>query len=874
MQSPARLYLLVLVNGLLCGIAALNLSANVFVLKATRWSTALVWSLDAPQLWLYYSPLLFPFWLWILLRAANEIPAVSGGPAAGDAESDGRASRRMGNAVWRQLRTIPAATIARSRLLLSALPPRFRGWLAAACALSLLFGFPFAHVDLSGAPGPDSGVLLRHYWQSMVIAGLARPGAIFFCAAGLWLLLQRKRIAHGEEIASQSRAGLLPHRAGLLLFAILTLAVALRFALAGPAIPRLEDEVAYHVQALIFESGRLRGELSGALLKSGISTARFEAILQLPYVFFDAPNHSDPLNHSGTIGASNAGAGVATGHPSMAMAMADFSSAHFHGWSALLAGLAFVKLQGHANALLALLNFALFALLLRRLVSARNGFAGTADDHRATRIFALFLFACAPATVILTGTYMSHVATQSLLLALLLAYTGLRFGASDDAKSPQQSGQSRRAEWPARAGWTLMLVGALVGLAFVRLQAAVPVAIALISSEIALIAANLWSGRERPVGDAYWSTPSALLRLSALAFAAGLALWLYELYTRALGHDHWFYTRVYFERYFEAGCQAIGWGPGHGCFPTYGSLGHSFRKFLLNGVDRVSELNHELSPGGLPLLALALLLALRHWRALLDPRGMQLRLLLAFLGGVGVYSLYFHNGGESYRGRYVFETVFAFYLLFAALCVQELARFFASRKSGEGGEWRDHFACVLLALAPALLLINVAFTIRGDYFSRFIQPYAALGELPGPAVSQSVVSARDLVEQLGEREPATGAFYYPLEFETGQRTAIPLASMKAFLNLGYASLAATATRLDEYGLLRDRDDNVLVGDARPGEIRALAEFLRMPGTRRLEYRLPETDRLRRGLVRWILHAPALRPLDDSLSPPTSKSPEI
>ena len=38
-------------------------------------------------------------------------------------------------------------------------------------------------------------------------------------------------------------------------------ALIVRILWAGPALPRLEDEVAYHVQALIYESGALRGQL-------------------------------------------------------------------------------------------------------------------------------------------------------------------------------------------------------------------------------------------------------------------------------------------------------------------------------------------------------------------------------------------------------------------------------------------------------------------------------------------------------------------------------------------------------------------------------------------------------------------------------------
>ncbi|MCR9141955.1 MAG: hypothetical protein NXI24_06865 [bacterium] len=809
MPSKFLLYFLVLFNGLTTIVAALNLSANVFVLKATRWTSVQVWSLDFPQLWLYYSPLLFPLWFWALVR-----------------ESDGSARSKIRRVI----------------------PPGLRPWLLAAAILALLFGFPFAHVNLSGAPGPELSVLIRHYWQTMVIAGIARPGAIFFCAAGLWMLLRRRggeatSAAHDHGPAPKiRRRSFLDQNAGRLICGALAAAVLLRIVLAGPAIPRLEDEVAYHIQALIFEAGQTRGQLSGELAATGISAARLGEILQLPYVFFDEIRTAGETAVEGGSESSTGGE------------IALYFSAHFHGWSALLAGLSFVALKPFANAILMILNCGLFALLVRRSFATESG--GEQND-RLVLVCALFLFACAPATLILTGTYMSHVATQTLLLLLFLVHGQIR--------------ADRALPAGFAALYVVAVIATLSALIFVRLQAAVPALIALVAADLLLIAANV-RGSRAASSDSRFSSLSAGLRMGSLAIAAVVSLLLYDLYARSLGSDDWFFTRAYLHQYFEAGCQAIGWGPGHGCFPTYGSLGHSFRKFLLNGFDRVSELNHELSPAGLPLLPIALLLAIRHWRKLVDPRQAWLKFALAFLGATGVYSLYFHNGGESYRGRYVFEAVFAFYLVFAKLATLELQAWFKTKSEPA---WRERLTRVLLILTPVILITNAAFTIRGDYFSRFIQPYANVNEVAPHAqsalplqsrrsearIEDTLIGTRDLVEQLGERDESSGDFYYPLEFQPGERASIPLSSMKAFLNLGYPTLAATATRLDEYGLLRDSDDNVLVGAATPDEMHALARFLRIQKTRRLEYRLPETDRIRRGLVRWILHPPEIKALD-------------
>lgn len=807
MRSQIWLYLLICANALLTVIAALNLSANVFVLKASRFASVQVWSLDAPQMWLYYSPLLFPFWFWVLIRARLD---ETGGDATQHYSENSNKTQRTFQ-IWRVLRHFCLT-------LLNSIPRPLRPWLTVAAVLSLITSFPFAHIDLGGAPGasPDLSTLLRHYWQTMVIAGLARPGAILLCGAGIWTLLRRSaaRTSRLENSSNPNARGYFERNATRIWFAALLGAVLLRLVLAGPAIPRLEDEVAYHVQALIFESGKMRGDLAldvaATPTATGISVARWGEILQLPYIFFEV----------------NSGAGSTTGGETGISAR--FYSAHFHGWSAILAALAQVQLKPYANAMLILFNFWLFWYLLRS--AAPGEFTG---HNQTAGCMALFLFVCAPATVIMTGTYMSHIATQSLLLLLFIAHTKLR----------PRTGSGAWLFWMAGAAVTLFL------LVFVRLQAAVPAIFALALADLILIVAILSGGLGRDAA----AIRAAVIRLGLLLLGTTVALFVYDLYSQRLGLHDWFYTRPYLHQFFEPGCQAIGWGPGHGCFPTYGSLGHSFHKFLLNGFDRASELNQELSPAGLPLLPIALLLAVRHWRKLLNPRTIWLKFALAFLAAAGVYSLYFHNGGESYRGRYLLESVFAFYLIFARLLDLELEKFF----SPGGDEWRSLFTRVALILTPLILLTNVAFTIRGDYFSRFIQPYATISD---PTIRETVISSRDLFEQLGERDPQSGAFYYPLEFAPGQRAALPAASMKAFLNLGYATLAATATRIDSLGFLRDSRDNILVGEATPAEIRAIAKLTNAKDTRQLQYRLPETHRIRRGLVRWILHEPELKRL--------------
>ena len=78
-----------------------------------------------------------------------------------------------------------------------------------------------------------------------------------------------------------------------------------------------------------------------------------------------------------------------------------------------------------------------------------------------------------------------------------------------------------------------------------------------------------------------------------------------------------------------------------------------------------------------------------------------------------------------------------------------------------------------------------------------------------------------------------------------------------FLNLGYPTLAATAVRIDEHGFLRDRHENVLVGDAPAEQLNRIRELTGSTAIYRLQYREPQTTRLRRGLVRWDFQRPLL-----------------
>jgi len=136
-----------------------------------------------------------------------------------------------------------------------------------------------------------------------------------------------------------------------------------------------------------------------------------------------------------------------------------------------------------------------------------------------------------------------------------------------------------------------------------------------------------------------------LLALAPIALAVGLALLQNRLYTGSattFAQDAWFATGeppFADPRFrFAAGCNALGFGPSHGCSPTFGTLGHTLGKGLY-GAWHDLHLAAQLWIGAWPALLLAL-------AAALEPRARRL-LALAAAGWFALaagYSLYWYAG--------------------------------------------------------------------------------------------------------------------------------------------------------------------------------------------------------------------------------------
>ena len=605
--------------------------------------------------------------------------------------------------------------------------------------------FPVFQIDLAGAM--DWSGLLR----AALLYGITKPMALLFFSAGLYFLLPDfGRVPRFRHVCLVYAMGI---GVALLLF--------------GPALPRLEDEIAYHVQALIFESGALRGTV---LWPEEIAGVGVRSVLHLPYLIF--------RDHS-------------------------FFSAHFHGWSAVLALSSLVGLKPFANALVCMLNLFLFTLLVRRL-----------NERRSFRVIAIVLFISCPVLILLSNTYMAHPLSLSSILALLILWQRLE-GAAGHA----------RLFLPAA-------IALLVPVAFfIRPQTILPTTAALILADTLrlILGAKAKHSRSR-----------IAFRAGALLVGLALALLSGRLYAAQFGSESIFFTAEYFGQ----GCQALGFGPGHGCFPTYGTLGHSLRKVLLITLDLANTLNQEHAPGGLPLLLVFFVLAIRNWRSLFNPAQPEFVFLVVFGANFVLFSLYFHNGGESYRGRYLTESAFALYILIA----QMLATEWQATKASEGGRLEQTLAIV----TTTLVFSNVLLLIRGDYINPEFQPFRSASELSSPAPSNALISAVD--------RPLPRTFIDEFDGKTG---ALSVAELRPFLNLGYGTLAATAVRLDAQGYLRDARNNALVGDAGPHTLNALGRQMGTETVLRLEFQPAAYRQLRPGISVFDQDPPILRRMESA-----------
>ena len=591
---------------------------------------------------------------------------------------------------------------------------------------SIAAAFPWQFINLAG-PLPPVRLILEHCLRH----GFTAPLSFLAVASGLSWIVRPSGSARTTMLWC----------VGLYVGAI-----CLQPLWRGFAIPRLEDEVAYHVQALIFRSGHIRGTM---VLPDFARLVSPPALFPVTWVDFSGPN---------------------------------FWSAHFHGWSGVLAGLALLDLDSVGASLFALISLFLFYRLAGTL------FPGT---YSVGLVSSLGLFVSVRLIPALAHTYMAHMLSLALSLACCLAW--LHLGVE----------QSVRTRWLAVVA--LICVAGLYALT--RLQTLAALLCAFLLADLVV-----WRS-PGPGAKVRWARMAVVLAAGGSAWAASVG---YEIFSRT--------------RYVAVPCQSLGFGPGHGCFPTYGTMGHSFSKTILNALDGLGRWNEEASPGGLPLLLIVVPLLLPVFFRL----GRGLRMLLLLGGGHSLlFALYFHNGGESYRGRYLSEMTFVLPLLAGAIL---------SAKSSPGGsdslpqsrkssEWVLAIYRILPFIVGLSVLSAVVLNIRMDYFNPYIESVRSLS----PAGSHPVRSALIVVPHHPQVAPPEG-LAYPDEFERLRAVPFRQSEISRYINTGMSPAAATGKRLGPDGFLRDGNNNVLIGPIEGADVARWLQHFGLGRAYRLRYR--------------------------------------
>ena len=632
------LILIAVYHGLLFVVCSMNLMANNFVLKASRFYDEQLVSSDLMSRWILLAPIALPLWM-----------------------------RALRSAGMTGFRITPAFLI------------------LAFCSICL--NYPFA---LTGAQGVDFWDILR----AAVRDGLTQPSAFCISVLSLVGLIEFRNV---EE-----------KRLQILIPAMGLAAVLFKFILAGAALPRLEDEVAYFIQSLIFESGSRHALL---IPPTGMAVESLKDAAFLPFL-------------------------IQTGN--------EYYRAHMHGWSIVLSLFSMVHAKSIATLVFTLLNIGLFYALSRHFLS---------EAVASARIIALSLFVASPVLLFLSNTYMSHTLALALSQCVVLAHAKLT---------------------RLRPIWMVVFVLASVAAFFVRPQSIVPLMAALVVYEMLRLA---W-------GEA---KAASALRMLLILLSCGLAYGALSLYADWMRFDSVIPMTAYVKQYLVDGCQSLGFGPGHGCFPTYGTFGHSFRKTIWNIGDLMARCNQELAVGGVPLVLGVIVLIVRHFRKIrMD--GPETLFLLILVITIGEFGLYFHNGGESYRGRYLAEVAFALMLLVGLLIRHETI--LTSRAA----------SVAAMGIAFALPVISL-FQIRGEYFHPVLGSFSSVGDR-NPLIRDSLIRV----------EPVQGGVETVRSEFGGPDETIELTRRKRYLNLGYGTLAATAVRVNANGLLEDARGNVLLGD--------------------------------------------------------------
>jgi hypothetical protein len=401
--------------------------------------------------------------------------------------------------------------------------------------------------------------------------------------------------------------------------------------------------------------------------------------------------------------------------------------------------------------------------VLHGLTVLMVGFIGYCFGGAVLARLAALLYGLCPQALILAGSIMSQTLTAwlaSVALGLML----MRFAT------------------PPSAAWRHDGVGAAaVGSALGLLVATRPLcAVAIGASCAVVLLAYLRRGMLRPAHA--WALPALLVPIVLLL-----------LYNRALTGDAFqFPQTAYFDTHaapsdepmfrYAAGCNALGFGPSHGCELTGGTSGHTVRKAALHTLHNLRSLLLLAAGGG--CLAMAVLVPLaRH-----ATRRLTLLLLTPLALVVAAYAAYW-GAGTCYGARF-YHAALPFGVLAAAFGLRELH---ARSRTAARIAW-------CLGLGAALVNIAVAVRVRAEISSRYWGTDERFIELRdhyrGPAALVLIAFGDYQSTSVPNKLTGTGVWHWPngIRILSAQAANTPLLDGRLVFGRYHPALVAEAQR--------------------------------------------------------------------------------
>lgn len=614
--------------------------------------------------------------------------------------------------------------------------------------LSLLTNVPASYILLDGSPGFYNFLFL---W---VIFGISLPFAVVLLCIGL------AKTGSGLKLTWP------------FVFFVLILLFSVRVIFTGGAMAKLEDEVAYFLQALIFESGQIKIQISEI---PGLSAKSISEIYHMPYIF----------------------------------SRDGYYSVHLHAWSFLLSLAGFIKPW---------INYIVFIFSIPVFIYGNRVIRFFPENWE---VFAALLFASVPVLFFQTNSYMAHTSTMLLHMSVFIAWFAIK------------EKKNKIKQIIISLSFVLLIVLVLIW----RPQAAIPLLAGLLIVDLYFIFLN------KSANILY------ICRIFFIGLGGVIAFVVLRSYADRMDSNYIFFTADYFSYIFGTDCQSLGFGQGHGCFPTSGTAGYSFRKVIIRLFELFSMGNQELNAFGLPILSVIIYLIFVHRYQIFKKDSVLLPLTLISILHVGVFSLYFHNGGENYRGRYLSEISYILHYSFLYLLYLE-----SKNEKSKIKMLSDLFKNLefrSIAMIIFLCLLCLQFTrSRGNFIQTGVPTYLELPLFNGNKISNALVYAKEDLP-FTEKLTSNGLWAFPDEFSDDDKY-FTRTQIKAAFNTGLSTMVSHSVRIDQYGLMRDKNGNVLTGEIPIKQLMLIHNSLKLKGIYELSHTKPKVVKIKRNLKKVIL----------------------